>query len=102
MRPKIYDCFNYFDEYLQVNLRFNILNDVVDYFVLCESIYDHKGNKKGIKFNKNKFPKFKDKIIHLVINEQFPDVTNPWNAQAYQREYIFNGINNAKPDDLIF
>ena len=102
MRLKVYDCFNYFDEDLQVNLRFNILNDVVDYFVLCESIYDHKGYKKGIRFNKNKFPKFKDKIIHLVINEEFPDITNPWNAQAYQREYIFNGINNAKPDDLIF
>ena len=102
MKPKTFDCFNYFDEYLQVNLRFNILNDVIDYFVLCESIYDHKGNKKGIKFNKNDFPKFKDKIIHLIIKDQFPDTTNPWNAQAYQREYIFNGIEKAKPNDLIF
>jgi hypothetical protein len=28
------------------NIRFEILNDYIDYFVICELIYDHNGNKK--------------------------------------------------------
>ena len=43
---KIFDCFTFFDENFLVNSRFEILNDVVDYFVIVESIYDHQGKKK--------------------------------------------------------
>ena len=47
-KNKIYDCITFFDENLLTNLRFEILNDVVDYFIVCESKYDHKGNSKKI------------------------------------------------------
>ena len=33
---KIYDCFSYWDEDLLLDLRLNILNDFVDYFVIVE------------------------------------------------------------------
>ena len=52
-RNKIYDCITFFDENLLVNTRFEILKDVVDYFIVCESNYDHKGNKKKINFKLN-------------------------------------------------
>ena len=45
-KNKIYDCITFYDENLLTNLRFEILNNVVDYFVVCESLYDHKGNSK--------------------------------------------------------
>ena len=32
-KVKIYDCITFFDENFLTNLRFEILNDVVDYFV---------------------------------------------------------------------
>ena len=48
---KIYDCLTFFDENLLVNSRFEILKDVVDYFVICESKYDHKGKKKKLILN---------------------------------------------------
>ena len=48
---KIYDCITFFDENLQADLRFNILFDCVKKFIVCESIYDHMGNHKGVKFN---------------------------------------------------
>jgi beta-1,4-mannosyl-glycoprotein beta-1,4-N-acetylglucosaminyltransferase len=35
------------------------------------------------------------------MEKQFPDVSNPWKTQAYQREFIFNGLKDAKPEDLI-
>ena len=43
---KIFDCITFFDENLIVNARFEILDKVVDYFVICESSFDHKGKKK--------------------------------------------------------
>ena len=56
---KIYDCFSYWDEDLLLDLRLNILNKYVDYFVIIE------GNKtwKNLRFDINKFPNFKKKII---------------------------------------
>jgi beta-1,4-mannosyl-glycoprotein beta-1,4-N-acetylglucosaminyltransferase len=101
MSNKIYDCITFFDEPLQANLRFNILNNCVEKFIVCESKFDHKGQYKGINFNIENYKDFKDKIIHLVIEEQFPDTSNPWKTQAFQREFIFNGLNNAKPEDFI-
>ena len=52
MKNKIYDCVTFFQENLQFELRFNILKEVVDKFVVCESIFDHRGNKKKINFDK--------------------------------------------------
>ena len=34
---KIYDCITFFNESLQANLRFNILNNYVEKFIVCES-----------------------------------------------------------------
>ena len=62
----IYDCFQYFNEDHIVDLRMNILNEYVDYFVISESNKTHQGKDKKINFNINNFPKFKHKIIFVV------------------------------------
>ena len=51
MKNKIFDCVTFFQENLQMELRFNILKEVVDKFVVCESIYDHRGREKKINFS---------------------------------------------------
>ena len=43
----IYDCFQYFDEDHMVDLRLNILNQYVDYFVISESTKLIKEKKKN-------------------------------------------------------
>ena len=99
-KNRIFDCITFFDENLITNSRFEILNNVVDYFIVCESKYDHKGRKKNINFKLlNK--KFKNKVRHIVINEKFPNLTNLWKTEEYQREKIFNKLKDAKDDDLI-
>jgi beta-1,4-mannosyl-glycoprotein beta-1,4-N-acetylglucosaminyltransferase len=100
MKKKIFDCITFFRENFQFDLRFNILNDYVDYFVICEARRDHQGKKKKLNFNIKKYSSFKKKIIYLVCND-FPSNLNPWQRQAYQREFILNGLNKAKPDDYI-
>ena len=72
---KIFDCITFFRENRVANMRFEILSNVVDKFIICESLYDHKGNKKDINFKLlNK--KFSQKVIHLVKEDPFPLNTN--------------------------
>ena len=44
---KIFDCFMYFDEEVVLDLRLNVLDEYVDYFVIIESIFTHKGDEKN-------------------------------------------------------
>ena len=99
-KSKIYDCITFFDENFLTNLRFEILNDVVDFFIICESKYDHKGNPKKINFSLLN-DKFKDKVKHIIISDQFPDSNNGWNCESFQREKIFEGLNDAQDNDYI-
>jgi beta-1,4-mannosyl-glycoprotein beta-1,4-N-acetylglucosaminyltransferase len=97
---KVFDCITFFNENFITNLRFEILDPVVDFFVICESIYDHKGNKKNINF-KLKNSKFKKKIIHIIVKDKFSKSASPWKNQALQREKIFDGLKNSKENDFI-
>ena len=58
----IYDCFQYFNEDHLVDLRLNILDKHVDYFVISESTKTHQGKDKKINFEISKFKKFEHKI----------------------------------------
>ena len=97
---KIYDCVTFYDENFLTNLRFEILDKEVDYFIVCESKFDHKGKPKPLNFSlKNK--KFKNKVRHLIIEEQFPNLSSGWAAEEYQREKIFEALDDASDDDYI-
>ena len=67
---KIFDCFMYFDEDIVLDVRLNYLNEYVDQFVIVESRYNHKGEKREPQFNSENFSKFKEKIIDLLINDE--------------------------------
>ena len=58
---KIFDCFMYFDEEVVLDLRLNILINMWIYFVIVESIFTHRGDKRKLQFNHKKFKKFKIK-----------------------------------------
>ena len=115
---KIFDCFMYFDEEVVLDLRLNTLNNYVDYFVIVESIFTHKGDKRELKFNQEKFKKFKDKIIYLVFDQEPKEIqkidTNDSDTTksgkyilnaAYrengQRNFISEGLKNAAKNDMI-
>ena len=61
----IYDCFQYFNEEHIADLRFNILNEFVDYFVIVESTVNHQGKQKKLQFDINKYQRFEKKIIFV-------------------------------------
>ena len=115
---KIFDCFMYFDEELVLDLRLNILNEYVDYFVIVESKYTHKGEYRNLRFDKQKFKKFEKKIIYLVYDEHPKEIENIFNndnddekSRKYilnalrrensQRNFILNGLKAAEKNDYI-
>ena len=100
MKNKIYDCFIFNNETDLLEIRFNILNDHVDYFVIIESFETFTGLKKKPFFNIEKFPKFKNKIIHGVINK-FPNNHTAWQNESYQRNYISKLLDSANSEDVI-
>jgi beta-1,4-mannosyl-glycoprotein beta-1,4-N-acetylglucosaminyltransferase len=97
---KIYDCFSYWDEDLLVDLRLNILNEHIDYFVIVEGNKTCQNNFKKLRFDINKFEKFKDKIIYIPV-ENMPGGENPWIRENFQRNCISRGLSSSTSEDLI-
>ena len=115
---KIFDCFMYYNEDFILDLRLNYLNKFIDFFVIVESLYNHKGEKKNLNFSIKNYQKFKEKIIYIVL-DHLPDsieiindnddedvkngkyILNGYRRDNFQRNYIINGIKNASLDDLI-
>ena len=98
---KIIDCITFFDNNFMFDLRYNVLKNYVDYFVVCESKFDHRGNPKKINFIKKDEYDF-TKIKYLLLEEAFPKNTNIWENQAIQREFLLESTNFAEPEDYIF
>lgn len=97
---KIFDCCIYLDEDFLLDLRFNILNDFVDYFVIVESNRTWQNNMKNFNFNEKNFEKFSHKIIYIKV-EDMPDGKNPWLRENFQRNCISRGLVKANDEDLI-
>ena len=108
----------YFDEEVVLDVRLNTLNEFVDYFVIVESKFTHKGDQRELKFNYKKFEKFQDKIIYLVYDKQPEEIKminksddeteksikyilNAGHRENGQRNYILKGLVDANENDLI-
>ena len=110
---KIFDCTTYFEEKLMMDLRFNILDPFVDKFVVCEATFSHSGKKKEINFDKKDFPKFQDKIVHIIIDKDPVEKTYNQNDSSNslrqnsiqrietQRNHISKALEDADLNDYI-
>lgn len=115
---KFIDCFMYYDEDMILDLRLNMLDKFVSYFVICEANFNHNGSKRELKFDIKKFSKFKSKIIYLplyfqpnnikAINEidsqlikNSKILDNALLRENFQRNYLQNKIKDFQDDDLI-
>ena len=99
----IYDCFSFFNELDLLEIRLNVLKDVVDKFVLVEAGETHSGRPKPLYFRESeaRFAAFKDRIVYVCI-EKFPDVCKTdWARENYQRNAIAEGLKDAKDDDVV-
>ena len=115
---KIYDCFMYFDEEVVADVRLHTLNEFVDYFVIVESKFTHKGEPRKLKFDHKKFEKFKEKIIYIIDEKVYPQIQeiqtedsedeksiklifNATYRENGQRNLLLKGLKEANDEDLI-
>ena len=92
---RIFDCFMYFDEDLLLDLRLNILNDFVDKFIIIESNLTHTGKFKKLKFDINKFEKFKHKISYYPLEKLEIDKNLKLKKNWSQHHLIDQSIRNS-------
>ena len=112
---KIYDCITFYSEHMMLDVRFHVLNDYVEKFIVTESLYSHSGQPKKLNFDINNYPKFKDKIIYLVIDQEPNDLIKIENTKEHQGlkrnnslkrielsyNYMMKATENLANDDLI-
>ena len=109
---RIIDCTTYYSEDLMLDVRFNILNEHVDKFIITESKFSHSGKEKKLNFDVNNFPKFKDKIQYLVIENEPSGIDKDNVSSSVKRmnsllrinqsyDFMMNAIKDASDDDLI-
>lgn len=115
---KIYDCFMFYDEDVILDLRLNILNEYIDYFVIVESKFFHNGKERKLRFDIEKYTKFRDKIIYIIQDNQpsgiqeilksddegtisAKEINNALLRENSQRNLISQGLKMAAENDLI-
>ena len=115
---KIYDCFMFYDEDVILDLRLNILNEYIDYFVIVESKFFHNGKERKLRFNIENYSKFRDKIIYIIQDNQpngiqeilksddegtisAKEINNALLRENSQRDLISQGLKMANDNDLI-
>lgn len=75
---KVFDCFIFFNELDLLELRLNVLDSCVDYFVIVESAITFQGEDKEFIFEKhrNRFSRFENKIIYFKVEKYAIDFSN--------------------------
>ena len=108
----------FYDEDVILDLRLNILNEYIDYFVIVESKFFHNGKERKLRFDIEKYTKFRDKIIYIIQDNQpsgiqeilkddshgtisAKEINNALLRENSQRNLISQGLKMAAENDLI-
>lgn len=117
IKPKIIDVFSFNGELDLLEIRLNILNEVVDEFIICESDETFTGLPKPLYFEENRarYDKWKDKITYFLMSkpdeellaqaQQSPGVPQHlhwWVREFCQKESMKRALTHLSDDDLVF
>jgi beta-1,4-mannosyl-glycoprotein beta-1,4-N-acetylglucosaminyltransferase len=108
----IVDTFIFYNELDLLLYRLEVLNDIVDVFILVESAFTFSGKEKPLFYNENKeiFKKYVDKIVHVIVYDvPFKGIKDinftEWDNEYFQRKCIAVGIQKIssilKAEDVI-
>ncbi len=97
----VYDCFQFFNELDILKLRLNVLDPVVDRFVISEATTTFSGIPKPLFYEENKemFREFEHKIIHVVVDDTPEGYTH--DRDTFQKNAVGRGLKDAKDDDIV-
>lgn len=97
----VYDCFPFFNELDILKLRLEIMDQYVDKFVLEEATVTFSGEPKALIYKENEamFSKWKDKIIHIVVDE-CPKGLASHDMDHFQKDHLLLGLKDCKENDI--
>lgn len=106
--PRVFDVFQFNNEFDMLEIRLHELDDAVDYFVIIESTSTHSGHPKPLHYQENKhdprFESFRHKIVSYVapINNSFR-FSDAHEREAYQRSFVVPALDDAgaRPEDWV-
>lgn len=98
----VYDCIPFFNELDILKLRLNILNPIVDKFIIEEATVTFSGEPKELCFEKNKdlFQEFLPKIEYIVVDNSPVDTTTHL-RDKFQKNALERGLKDAADEDVI-
>ena len=104
----VYDCFSFFNEFDLLEIRLNLLDKVVDRFVIVESSRTFQKTPKPYNLEEHwdRFKTFHHKIEYIKV-DYFPNwfykfrSPNPWDYDNFQKDQIKHGLTSCQPDDVI-
>lgn len=102
-RPRVFDCFLFFNEVELLRARLAYLEPVVDYFVIVECAYTHQGQLRDLLFPgvADSLPVEEGRLIYVAV-EDLPSEWDSWAPiERHQRSAIRRGLEAARPDDLV-
>ena len=97
----VYDCFQFFNELDILKIRLNVLSPVVDKFVISEATETFSGLAKPLYYEENKelFAEFRDKIIHVVVEDTPKGDTHY--RDTFQKNAVTRGLKGCTDEDII-
>lgn len=104
---RVFDCFPFFNEMDILELRLDLLDEYVDYFVLVEMNKTHRWENKPLNFaeNRERYRKYAEKIIYVCPKElpiKTSDKIIDWTLENFQRNCISDGLlGKANAQDII-
>jgi len=101
---KVFDVFPFFNELDILEIRLNVLDSYVDYFILSEATKTFSGLEKPLYYqeNKERFKKFNHKIIHNIVEDTTPLDLHPYQRDVFQKDGIKKVIlENISDEDVI-
>lgn len=99
--PEVYDCVMLFNELDMLETRLEILDPVVDHFVVCESAETHSGKGKPYHLSKQwgGFSPWHHKLIYIQVDDL--NGANAWKREYFQRCQLAGGLFDAAPQDWV-
>ena len=103
MNKMIYDVFRFFNELDLLEIRLNLLYGHVDKFILVEATTTYSGIPKPLYYLRNtkRFAKFKDKIVHIIVDDLPRSSKDRWPAEVAQRMATMRGLTDAQDGDIV-
>lgn len=101
----LFDCFLYFDEKELLELRINLLKDIVDGFIITDANRTFKGDPKPFTcvdtIRELGLPEEKIQVLHVELPTK-EEIANPWAREYAQRDALAVGMRMTPPDSVFF